>query len=360
MNRISLRTRGQSPADQPRFSRFWQIFFLVVTNLIFLVVLLYGFEFYLGLTDPRLKLPLEPEEQTNSYGFREREFAVPRPDGVCRIMALGDSFTWGKGVWVEDRYTTLTEVYLNQHYPDRKFEVLSFGFPGAHTTKEKDSLAKYKDIVQPDLVTLGFVLNDPKPLRQDYSPEREYFENTFNEFFDTFSNRGHDIGLGHSADLLIKALDSFLVNVGLIPTWEETMIEVYRPDSVEWQAFEQALREIKFMSDEMDLPQPLFLVLNQGTYTDRPTNYAQPDPELTLFLEWYHQAEETAARLGFNPINFQQEFAEELSDQVMAANVLDLHPSPDMHRIYAEKLYLKIVEYVDEGQMCPAAPQPES
>lgn len=176
---------------------------------------------------------------------------------------------------------------------------------------------------------------------------------TFGVFIDSFSNQGHDLGLGRTADMMIKAVDSFLVKVGVIPAWEETMQEVYRPDSPEWQEFEQALREIKFMSDEMDLPQPLFLVLNQGVYTDRPTNYARPDPELELFLEWYHQAEVTAAKLGFNPINFQQEFAEELSDQVMAANLLDLHPSPDMHRIYAQKLYRKIVEYIEEDQMCP-------
>lgn len=355
MNRTSVHTRNGSGPNRARLSRAWQALLLLLINLVILVVLLYGFEFYLSLTNPRLKLPLKPEEQTNSYGFREREFAVPKPDGVCRVMALGDSFTWGKGVWLEDRYTTLTEVYLNQHYPNRKFEVLSFGFPGAHTTKEKDSLAQYKDIVQPDLVTLGFVLNDPKPRRQNYSPEREYFEQTFGEFTDWLSNEGHTLGLGLSADLLIKAVDSFLVKTGFIPTWEETMKAVYRTDSPEWQEFERALHEIKLMSDEMGLPQPLFLVLNQGVYTDRPTDYASPDEELELYLDWYHQAEATAAQLGFNPINFQREFAEELSGQVMAANLLDLHPSPDMHRIYARKLYQQIVEYVDAGRMCPQA-----
>jgi hypothetical protein len=236
--------------------------------------------------------------------------------------------------------------------------VLSFGFTGAHTTKERNSLEQYKDIVQPDLITVGFVLNDPKPRRQDYSPERERLIEDYIDFFDSFSNRGHSLKLGHTADLLIRAYDNFLVKIGVIPTWQETMEETYKKASPEWQAFEQALRDIKSMSDAMGLPQPIFLVLNQGTYTDRPTNYAEPDEELQRFLRWYHQAEVTAAELGFNPTNFQQEFAEQFSGEIMAANLLDLHPSPGMHRIYAQKLYKKIVEYVDEGEMCPRKGQP--
>ena len=159
--------------------------------------------------------------------------------------------------------------------------------------------------------------------------------------------------LEHTADLSRAALDSFIVKVGLVPRWQDAMQRTYEKDSPQWQQFEQALRDIKSISDELDLPQPIFAVLNQGTYTDRPTDYRQPDEELRVFLRWYHQAEQTAAELGFNPLNFEPEFAEQLNDQIMAANLLDLHPSPMMHRIYAQKMFKEIKKYIDSGQLCP-------
>ncbi len=340
-----------SQPDQTRLSRPWKVLILILVNLLLLLGLVYGFEVYLTLTDPTLNQS-EPVEVRNRFRFREREFAVPKPAGLCRIMVLGDSFTWGKGVWVEERYTTLLETDLNQAYPDKAFEVLNFGFPGAPTTRERDSLRDYKNLVEPDLVVLGFVLNDPQPKSQNYSIERERFEKKYGQTIEEILEEVEDLKLERTADLLRRAIDNFIVKVGLVPAWQVALDRVYDQDSTEWVEFEQALRDIKTMSDQMDLPQPIFAVLNQGTYTDRPTDYRHPDEELQRFLRWYHQAEVTAAQLGFNPINYEQEFAEQLADEIIAVNVFDGHPSPKVHRIYAQKLFEEIKKYVEAGEMC--------
>ena len=334
-------------------SRIWEILMIVLVNLAILLVLIYGFEFYLTLTDPKLKLPEKPIEERNRYGFREREFAVPKPPDVCRIMALGDSFTWGKEVWAEERYTNILEIYLKQAYPDKKFEVINFGHTGSDTGGERDTLRQYKDLVQPDLIVLGFVINDTQPESQNYSVEREWWEENYYNSIDDFLEKVEDVKLERTADLIRKALDNFVVKIGLVPTWQAALQRTYEKESAQWIGFEQALRDIKSMSDEMNLPQPIFAVLNQGLYTDRPTDYRQPDEELQTFLEWYWQAEETAARLGYDPINYQEEFAEQLNGEIMAAHILDLHPSPAMHRIYAQKLFTEIATYVENGQLCP-------
>jgi hypothetical protein len=338
--------------NKSRLNHLWQIIILLVVNLIICSTLLYGLEFYLTLTDPKLKLPTQPVEVENKYGFREREFAVPKPPGVCRIMVLGDSFTWGKGVWVEERYTTLLETYLNQAYPYKKFEVLNFGFAGAPTTRERDSLRDYKDLVQPDLVVVGFVLNDPQPNRQNYSVERKWFEENYGESLDHTLERVEDLKLERTADLIRQAVDSFIVKIGLVPSWQVALQRVYEKDSTEWMEFEQALHDIKSMSDQMGLPQPIFAILNQGTYTDRPTDYSNPDEELELYLRWYHQAEEAATQRGFYSINYEREFAEQLIDEIIAVNVLDNHPSARVHRIYAQKLFKQITNYIETGQLC--------
>jgi lysophospholipase L1-like esterase len=345
---------GTTPGPR-RLSSFWKIVSLILVNLVVLLGLLYGFEFYLSRTSPLRNLPPEPVEERNRLGFREREFAVPKPAEVCRIMVLGDSFTWGKGVWVEERYTNLTETYLNEAYPDRTFEVLSFGFPGSPTTRERDALRDYKDETDPDLIVVGFVINDPQTKSQDYSVEREQFENRIGEPLDALLEEVEDLRLEYTAELARRAIDSFIVKAGLVPSWEEALQRTYEPDSFEWQQFEQALRDIKTMSDELGLPQPILTILNQGAYTDRPTDYGHPDEALQILLNWYHQAEQTGAQLGFNPINHEPEFAAQMSDEIMAVTLLDAHPSPKMHSIYAQKLSEQIKNYVDSGQLCPPA-----
>ncbi len=343
-------------AQTSRWGRIVGIIAIVLVNLLILLALIYGFEYYLSLTDPKLKLPPEPVEEINQYGFREREFAVPKPPGVCRIMAIGDSFTWGKEVWVEERFTTLLESYLNQAYPYKKFEVINFGHSGAHTSKERDTLRRYKDTVDPDLILVGFVLNDPQPRRQTYSVEREQWEQKYGNSIDDFLEEVEQWRLERTADLIRKALDNFIVKAGIVPRWQDAMQRTYEQDSPQWQQFERALRDIKSMSDEMGLPQPIFAVLNQGTYTDRPTDYNNPDEELQVFLAWYWQAEESAAQLGFNPINFQEEFADQLDGQILAVHILDLHPSAAMHRVYAQKMFDEVSKYVDDGRLCPEEP----
>src|SRR5947209_18236687 len=152
------------------------IFFI---DAVILLPLIYGFEFFLEWKDPRKQLPVDGMVngrlltwghlvETNRLGFRECDFQVPKPPGVFRIMVLGDSLTWGAGLAPEERYTNLLERRLNEAYPGR-FEVLNFGFPAGSTIEERSVLRKYKDLVQPDLVLVGFCINDPQPKAQDYS-----------------------------------------------------------------------------------------------------------------------------------------------------------------------------------------------
>ncbi len=343
-----------SDSKQNRLTGFWKFTLILLLNCAIISTLLYGFEFYLTKTDPARQPGLSPPEVENQYGFREREFAVPKPKGVCRIMVLGDSFTWGTKVWAEERYTTILETYLNSAYPDKKFEVLNFGMSGASTTQERDFLEDYKDVVQPDLIVLGFVLNDPQPRRHNYSIERETFEKTYGKQLEVMQEKMKSLKLKRIGRLILKSLDNFLIKIGVIPSWQVALQRTYEKDSTEWAEFEQALRDIKTISDDMDLSQPIFATLNQGAYTDRPTDYGNPDKNLQIFLAWYRQAEETAALLGFNPINYEQEFAKQLTFEVMTVTPYDGHPSPNMHRIYAQNLFNEITHYITGNRMCAA------
>ena len=60
----------------------------------------------------------------NAFGIREREFDRPKWADSCRIMLLGDSFTWGAGLDIDERYGNLVEKRLNESFPGRKIEVI--------------------------------------------------------------------------------------------------------------------------------------------------------------------------------------------------------------------------------------------
>lgn len=69
--------------------------------------------------------------RTNADGMRaDRNYAKAKPSGITRITALGDSFTFGYSVEVEERYTNR----LEQHFDH--LEVLNFGLNSAGVDQE--------------------------------------------------------------------------------------------------------------------------------------------------------------------------------------------------------------------------------
>jgi len=97
--------------------------------------------------------------QTNSIGLRDREY--PEHDlAHFRILVLGDSFTFGIGVNLEDTYLKVLEKRLNEEYPGKKFEVINCGVPGVGTDYEYHFLKDIGIRFKPDLVLVGFFIGN--------------------------------------------------------------------------------------------------------------------------------------------------------------------------------------------------------
>lgn len=332
------------------FPKVKNIAILASVNLVSLAIILYGIEGYLRVTDPAGKLPYNGfqgetfytwgnQVENNSLGFRERNVVTPKPNGIYRIMVLGDSLTWGAGLNSQQRYTNQLEKLLNERFQEKRVEVLNFGVSGGPTILERDILYKYKNQVEPDLIIVGFCLNDPQPRSEDYSMERAWFDKKYKGDIDPFIARLGSVGLKHVGDVFRRSIYKTAEIIGLIPPWEVGLGRVYEKNSNEWNAFLHALEDIKAMSDEMKLPPPIFITLNQGTRTDRPTDYNNPDERLQLYLKWYYQAEEAAANKGFRTSNVEKELAQEYTTKSIAVNILDGHPNADVNHLYARKLF---------------------
>ncbi|MBL8896015.1 MAG: hypothetical protein JNM84_00225 [Planctomycetes bacterium] len=98
--------------------------------------------------------------QHNSRGFRDREFPLEKPAGELRVLALGDSFTYGQGVRQDDAWPQVLERLIAAERSG-PVEVVNGGFASGHTPHyyapwlASDGLA-----FQPDLVIVGLCLND--------------------------------------------------------------------------------------------------------------------------------------------------------------------------------------------------------
>ena len=98
---------------------------------------------------------------TNSLGFRDtRDYALAKPPGTFRIVVLGDSVTFGHGALYETSYPYLLEQRLREWRPDVKWEVWNLGVPGYNTAQELAYLNEVGGRYAPDLVIVGFFLND--------------------------------------------------------------------------------------------------------------------------------------------------------------------------------------------------------
>lgn len=95
----------------------------------------------------------------NARGYRDLPRAIPKPAGVRRVLSLGDSFAWGASVEFEDAYPQRLERALTRRRQET-WEVVNLALPGMAAVDHAAQLAKEGDAYAPDVVLLGYVLND--------------------------------------------------------------------------------------------------------------------------------------------------------------------------------------------------------
>lgn len=92
-----------------------------------------------------------PGADINSLGMRDQEYSIKKPEGTYRILALGDSFAYGR---VEDEfnYLTVLENKLNDSTHDHTIELFNSGVPAYQPVNELAYLQQYGLEYEPDAV----------------------------------------------------------------------------------------------------------------------------------------------------------------------------------------------------------------
>lgn len=121
------------------------------------------------VTDPHLPFRMKPGPAGNSafgvrydinaVGLRNPEVVSPKPPGVFRVLALGDSITLGYGLASELSYPRLLEKMAQ----GARVEVINAGAPGYHFQDFVEYLEHYGMALEPDMVLCALTRSDVDP-----------------------------------------------------------------------------------------------------------------------------------------------------------------------------------------------------
>lgn len=97
----------------------------------------------------------------NSRGRRGPEPVERKP--AYRILALGNSCTFGWGVEYDNIWTTRLERMLSKHAPNENIQLINAGVPGYSSHQGKIYFANELLELKPDIVLISFAWNDQWP-----------------------------------------------------------------------------------------------------------------------------------------------------------------------------------------------------
>lgn len=107
-----------------------------------------------GVLQSREKGEFSVDIKITSQGFRDtKEYQIPKPSNTFRILMLGDSFTLGHGVKVEEAFSKVLEKNLNEKTKEWNFEVINAAYASGFTWDEAYLFTKERGLsYEPDLV----------------------------------------------------------------------------------------------------------------------------------------------------------------------------------------------------------------
>ncbi|MFB6089242.1 MAG: SGNH/GDSL hydrolase family protein, partial [Candidatus Aenigmatarchaeota archaeon] len=92
---------------------------------------------------------------TNSHGFRDKEYDINGDNETFRIVISGDSMTFGQGVNTSETYSSVLERKLNKN-KNINFDVLNLGVPGYNIDEKAEFLIHKGLKFEPDIIILQY------------------------------------------------------------------------------------------------------------------------------------------------------------------------------------------------------------
>ncbi|MEO6545840.1 MAG: hypothetical protein ABIP05_17600 [Nitrospiraceae bacterium] len=306
--------------------------------------------------------------QTNSRGWRDREYPLAAGSRTTRIVVLGDSFSWGYYVKDQEVYPKVLESLMGET------DVINLGVPGFATDQEIQYFKRAALPYQPDTVILAFYLDNI--YEADGKLVRQALANPTEESSSTAQLQGKpEAGpvlrvkqflIGHSAlyrwgreqlttnNTIVKLLSrtglreplggSESLDVSLLPALKNP------PDSIAtlMTVAKSKLLELDMLLTERGIRFILVLIPSEISIESRafdraiaPTQFDREDFDLE---KPYRQLEEFAKANRIEVINPTNAFREihRADDPLYLTH--DKHFSPKGHQVFATELYRYLMQ----------------
>lgn len=124
---------------------------------------------------PQLNLVYDTSEYRfaatiSAQGLRNEMVKIPKPKDEIRILAIGDSFTFGQGVETEDTWQKILEERLKEK--NLNVAIINAGVPGIDLRDDRLVCWAYKDRFDIDAIILGISNDDlyQSAIRKESTP----------------------------------------------------------------------------------------------------------------------------------------------------------------------------------------------
>ncbi|PYQ12323.1 MAG: hypothetical protein DMF80_19525 [Acidobacteria bacterium] len=279
----------------------------------------------------------------NARGYRDLDRTLPKPPGVRRVVSLGDSFAWGASVEFEDAYPQRLERGLRRRRHEA-WQVVNLARPGMNSVDEAAQLESEGMAYEPDVVLLGYVLNDSEDANAAEARRAEEWAEPKQKPRGMFD---------HSAlfRLLTARLWATAENRRRVTGYKS----MYRDDAPGWIAARQALHRMGALCRQKGVP---FVVVIFPLFGN-PLDDRYPFPEI------HGKVAQAAGEAGAKVVDLLPVYRGLRWDLLVVNGVDDEHPNEIAHRIAAGVILHALDDVVpwtggrpaaDEAEPEPASP----
>ncbi len=249
----------------------------------------------------------------NSRGYRDLERTIEKPPGARRVVSLGDSFAWGASIEFEDGYPQRLERALTRRRRE-PWQVVNLALPGMNTVDEEGQLRTEGLAYAPDVVLLGFVLNDSED-------EQAAETRRVKDWLEAKSRRPSLMSRSALWRLLSGRLSATAENRRRITGYKS----MYADDAPGWIAARKALKQMGTLTREKGVP---FVVAIFPLF-------GNPLDERYPFTEVHQKVAQAAAEAGAKVVDLLPVYRGLRWDILVVDGVDDEHPNEIAHRIAA-------------------------
>ena len=251
----------------------------------------------------------------NSQGWRGPEVLLEKTPEIYRIVAVGDSLTFGEGVAYDKTWPSVLEELLRRRRPS--IEVVSLSAPAINLPDIRHVATRYAPAYRPDHVVYAFFLNDA------WLPEVEVRAEAGPARHKQRVWMGSGAGMGDRFELVRRVR---LVLAGLRRKDAWPYEKIYQPTSSNWMRCADHLRAIR---DTVEGSGARFTVaiLPEGRTPGQPYLFDQVHA-------WLHDWFEAEGIAYLDVLDVPESYA---PDELWV-HPSDFHPNEMAHHIIAEHI----------------------